>query len=183
VLLFARSAEAHRAVNLAFDRQEVEKRYLALVRGALPDALRVEAALSPGRKGRMRVAGPGEVRAKPAATRLRVVERFSRVEVSALVEAEPETGRTHQIRVHLAHAGAPLALDPDYGPPGPLCAADGSLLLERTPLHAARLALRHPVTIGLVVGRALLHPQDDDVAGAVDRAAALVHADPHGAVS
>jgi len=146
VLLFARSAEAHRAVNLAFDRQEVEKRYLALVRGALPDALRVEAALSPGRKGRMRVAGPGEVRAKPAATRLRVVERFSRVEVSALVEAEPETGRTHQIRVHLAHAGAPLALDPDYGPPGPLCAADGSLLLERTPLHAARLALRHPVT-------------------------------------
>jgi hypothetical protein len=44
-------------------------------------------------------------------------------------------------------------------------------------------ALRHPVAIGLVVGRALLHPQDDDVAGAVDRAAALVHADPHGAVS
>jgi len=159
VLLLARSAAAHRAVNLAFDRQEVEKRYLALVRGSLPDALRVEAPLSPGRKGRMRVAAPGDARAKPAATRFRVVERFARAEISALVEAEPETGRTHQIRVHLAHAGAPLALDPDYGPPGPIRGADGAVLLERTPLHAARLALRHPITGEALVIEAPL-PED-----------------------
>lgn len=144
VLLFARSAEAHRAVNLAFDRQEVEKQYLAFVRGSLPDECRVDAAIAPGRKGRMRVAPPGDPRGKAAATRLRVRERFGRAEVSALVEAEPESGRTHQIRVHLAHAGAPLAVDPDYGPPPPLCGADGQVLLDRTPLHAAALALRHP---------------------------------------
>ncbi|MBI5071242.1 MAG: RluA family pseudouridine synthase [Deltaproteobacteria bacterium] len=145
VLLFARTAAAHRAVNLAFDRQEVHKRYLALVRGPLPDALRVEAPLVPGRKGRVRVAGPGDPRARQAATRLRVLERFARAEVTALVEAEPETGRTHQIRVHLAHAGAPLAVDPDYGPRSPLRDQAGAVLLERTPLHAAALSLRHPV--------------------------------------
>jgi len=170
VLLFARSAEAHRAVNLAFDRQEVEKRYLALVRGALPDELRVEAALSPGRRGRMRVAAVGEARAKAAATRLRVVERFTRPEVSALVEAEPETGRTHQIRVHLAHAGAPLAVDPDYGSPGPIRGADGSVLLARTPLHAARLALRHPAT---GVALAIEAPLSEDLARLVAWARAV----------
>jgi tRNA pseudouridine32 synthase/23S rRNA pseudouridine746 synthase len=146
VLLFARSAEAHRAVNLAFDGQEVHKRYVALGRGPLPDAIRVDAPLAPGRKGRMRVAAAGDTRAKPTATRLRVLERFAREEVTALVEAEPETGRTHQIRVHLAHAGAPLAVDPDYGPRPPLRDLAGAVLLERTPLHAARLVLRHPVT-------------------------------------
>jgi len=159
VLLFARSAEAHRAVNLAFDRQEVKKRYLALVRGPLPDVLRVEAALAPGRKGRMRVAAPGDARAKAAATRLTVVERFARAEVTALVEAVPETGRTHQIRVHLAHAGAPLAVDPDYGPPPPLRDAAGALLLERTPLHAAMLSLRHPLGGGELLLEAPL-PED-----------------------
>src|SRR5512138_2411030 len=63
----------------------------------------------------------------------------------ALVEALPETGRTHQIRVHLAAAGTPLAVDPDYGDEGPLRGADGAVLLQRTPLHAALLELRHPV--------------------------------------
>lgn len=145
VLLFARSAEAHRAVNLAFDRREVGKVYLAFVRGALPDALRIDAPLAPARKGRMRVARPGEPRAKEAATAFRVRERFARAEVTALVEAAPETGRTHQIRVHLAHAGAPLCFDPDYGPREPL-REGGATLLDRTPLHAAALELAHPDT-------------------------------------
>lgn len=159
VLLFARTAAAHRGVNLAFDGQEVHKRYLALVRGPLPEALRVDAPLAPGRKGRMRVAPPGDTRARPAATRLRVLERFARAEVSALVQAEPETGRTHQIRVHLAHAGAPLAVDPDYGPRPPLRDAGGAVLLERTPLHAATLSLRHPDTgAGLAIEAPL--PED-----------------------
>ena len=146
VLLFARSAEAHRAVNLAFDRREVGKVYLAFVRGTLPDALRIDAPLAPARKGRMRVARPGEPRAKAASTAFRVGERFARAEVTALVEASPETGRTHQIRVHLAHAGAPLCFDPDYGPRQPLRDAGGATLLDRTPLHAAILELAHPST-------------------------------------
>ncbi len=146
VLLFCRSAAAHRAVNLAFDRREVEKRYLAVVRGEIPDALRVDLAIAPGRRGRMRGAAPGDRGARPAATAFRVLERLRRPEATALVEAAPETGRTHQIRVHLASAGAPLCLDPDYGPPGPLRDAAGRPLIERTPLHAWKLELLHPTT-------------------------------------
>jgi len=146
LLLMARSAVAHRALNLAFDRHQVEKRYLAVVTGALPDELRVEAAIAPARRGRMRPARPDDPRGKPAATRFRMQERLRRPEASALVECLPETGRTHQIRVHLAHAGAPLAFDPDYGPREPLRDREGRVVLERTPLHASRLILAHPVT-------------------------------------
>jgi tRNA pseudouridine32 synthase/23S rRNA pseudouridine746 synthase len=150
VLVFARTAEAHRALNLAFDHREVEKRYLAIVRGEPPALARIDAAIAPARKGRMRPARPGDPKAKEAATEVRVLERFSAREdlalpALALVEALPETGRTHQIRVHLAFAGTPLAVDPDYGEKAPL-AAGAEVLLARTPLHAARLALGHPVT-------------------------------------
>jgi tRNA pseudouridine32 synthase/23S rRNA pseudouridine746 synthase len=144
VLLFARNAAAHRAVNLAFDRHQVEKRYLAVVRGDLPERSRVEVGIAPGRRGRMRAAAPGDPRAKPAATSFRVLERLARPEARALVEAVPETGRTHQIRVHLAWAGAPLCFDPDYGPAEPIRDAEGRILLDRTPLHASLLALAHP---------------------------------------
>jgi RluA family pseudouridine synthase len=150
VLLFARTAQAHRALNLAFDRREVEKRYVALVRGEPPDEARIEVALAPARRGRMRPGRAGDPNAKDAATAVRVLERFPAREALALpalalVEALPETGRTHQIRVHLAFAGTPLAVDPDYGEAAPL-AAGAEVLLARTPLHAARLALAHPAT-------------------------------------
>jgi tRNA pseudouridine32 synthase/23S rRNA pseudouridine746 synthase len=147
VLLFARTAEAHRALNLAFDAGEPEKRYLAIVRGTPPEEVRVDVALAKGRKGRVRPARPGEVGAKPSATRFQRLELFGAAALGgpfALVEALPETGRTHQIRVHLASLGTPLALDPDYGEEGPLLRADGTAWLERTPLHAERLRVRHP---------------------------------------
>jgi tRNA pseudouridine32 synthase/23S rRNA pseudouridine746 synthase len=145
VLLFARSAAAHRALNLAFDSRAVEKRYLAIVRGAPADDRRVTAWIAPGRKGRMRFAAEGDDRAKPAATRVRVVERFPGAGL-ALVECAPETGRTHQIRVHRLAEGTPLAFDPDYGDEVPLRDEGGVVLLARTPLHAASVALAHPVT-------------------------------------
>lgn len=145
VLVLARTAAAHRALNLAFDARGVEKRYLALVRGAPPDAQRIELAIAPGRKGRMRAAAPEDSRGKPSATVVRVVERFPAAGL-ALVECLPETGRTHQIRVHLAAAGTPLALDPDYGDEAPIVDGAGGVLLARTPLHAATLAFAHPAT-------------------------------------
>ena len=145
VLLLARSAEAHRALNLAFDAREVEKRYVALVRGAPPDVQRIDRGIAPARKGRMRPAAPDDPRGKPSATVVRVVERFPGVGL-ALVECAPETGRTHQIRVHLAAVGTPLAFDPDYGDDAPVRAGDGALLLGRTPLHAVSLSLAHPLT-------------------------------------
>jgi tRNA pseudouridine32 synthase/23S rRNA pseudouridine746 synthase len=148
VLVFARTAEAHRTLNLAFDRGEPEKRYLALVAGEPPPEIRLDASLAPARRGRMRAVPPGDPRGKPAATRVRRLEAFPARPWTggplALVEASPETGRTHQIRVHLAYAGFPLAVDPDYGRPAPLLAPGGGVLLARTPLHASRLALRHP---------------------------------------
>jgi len=142
VLLLALDAATHRAASLAFEQGVPEKRYLALVSPALTGPARVEAALVPARRSRMRVAGPGE-EGKPAVTELVPVETFGDV---ALVEARPLTGRTHQIRVHLRHAGAPLLLDPQYGRPEPvserrLGGESDAPVLARTPLHASRLVL------------------------------------------
>ncbi|HEX9240877.1 MAG TPA: RluA family pseudouridine synthase [Anaeromyxobacter sp.] len=148
VLLFARTAEAHRALNLAFDRGEPRKRYVALVRGVPAPERRVDVAIAPARRGRMRPARAGDPRAKAAATVFRLLEQLPLRAWAggplALVEALPETGRTHQIRVHLASAGMPLALDPDYGEEAPLLGPDGAPLLVRTPLHAARIEVAHP---------------------------------------
>ncbi len=149
LLVFARTAEAHRALNLALDRREVGKRYLALVRGRPPPEQRITVAIAPARRGRMRPARPGDARGKPAETRVSLLEAFPErggLPALSLVEAVPETGRTHQIRIHLAYAGIPLVLDPDYGEASPLRGPGGVVLLERTPLHAATLELRHPAT-------------------------------------
>jgi len=147
VLVFARTAAAHRTLNMAFERGAPEKTYLALVAG-LPadDAWRCEATIATGRKGRMRPGRAGEAGAKAAATAFRVLQRLEARAgcPAALVEARPETGRTHQIRVHLRCAGHPLLLDPDYGEAAPLLDAAGTPVLARTPLHAARLSLPHP---------------------------------------
>ena len=142
VLLLALDARMHRAASLAFEHGLADKRYLALVSPPLARALRVDAALVPARRSRMRVAEPGE-EGKPAVTALAPVETFGEV---ALVEARPLTGRTHQIRVHLRHAGAPLLVDPQYGRPDPvteraLGGGSDAVVLARTPLHASRLVL------------------------------------------
>ncbi len=169
VLVFARTAEAHRALNLAFDRGEPAKRYLALVRGAPPAERRIEVAVAPARRGRMRPARPGDPRGKRAATVIRRIEAFPPRPWAggalALVEALPETGRTHQIRVHLAAEGFPLAVDPDYGEAGPLRGEGGEVLLARTPLHAARLELRHPAHGGALEIEA---PLPADMAAALE---------------
>ncbi len=165
VLLFARSAAAHRALNLAFDRGEPRKRYVALVRGVPAPERRIDIAIAPARRGRMRPARPGDARGKAAVTVVRLLEAFPARPWSggplALVEALPETGRTHQIRVHLAHAHHPLAVDPDYGAEEPLLGPDGRTLLDRTPLHASRLELVHPASGRPLVLEAPL-PEDMD---------------------
>jgi tRNA pseudouridine32 synthase/23S rRNA pseudouridine746 synthase len=128
VLVLARTAEAHRSWSIAFERGRVEKEYLAFTVGH-PREGRISAALVEAGRGRMRVAAEGEA-GKPARTRVVVARRW---EGHALVRAFPETGRTHQIRVHLAHAGAPIVADPLYG------SAATELPIDRVALHAARL--------------------------------------------
>ena len=141
VLLFARTADAHRELCGAFEHHKVAKRYLALVRGVLAGDRRIDAPVAAGRKGKMR-AGEGIAGARAATTFLRLFAPFP--PGVSLVEAFPASGRTHQVRVHLAHAGHPLLVDPDYGDAPPWIAPGGGAVLERTPLHAASLEFLHP---------------------------------------
>jgi RluA family pseudouridine synthase len=113
-LVVAKTVEAERVLGLAFEQGGIDKRYLALVEGEMPlangDSETIDLAIGPDtkRNGRMRVRRDG----KSSQTRVRVVERFRGF---TWVECEPLTGRTHQIRVHLAAKGFPLAVDPLYG--------------------------------------------------------------------
>ena len=108
VILFARSTGAQRELSLQFEEGGIEKEYLALCDGIAQEASgRIDAPLAKGRKGRMKIDPAG----KPSATRWRVLERFA---AHTLVEARPETGRTHQIRVHLGSIDLPIVGDDRY---------------------------------------------------------------------
>jgi RluA family pseudouridine synthase len=164
VVLFGLTRAAHRALNAAFESRRAEKTYLALVRGDLAAPARCELPLVEGRRGAMRVAGRGDARAQTARTDVEPVERFGG---ATWCSCRPFTGRTHQIRVHLAALGHPLLLDPRYGEPGPVlrralhpgCTDPDAAALSRTPLHAAALRLPHPSGRGFLQVEAPL-PED-----------------------
>jgi len=139
VTVLARTAEAERRLAEAFRTGGPEKTYLALcARAPEPPEGRIDAPLGrdPLRPGRRAVTPGGD----PAATRYRTLATGPGG--AALVEARPETGRTHQIRVHLAALGAPLLGDARYGGPRMV----GALPIPRVMLHALRLEIDHPAT-------------------------------------
>ncbi len=173
VLALARTAEAHRHLNLQFDAHSVVKIYHALVVGA-PDwatqVVNLPLRADGDRRHRTVVDPRG---GKPGITELRVLDRLGNY---ALVEAIPRTGRTHQIRAHLAALGHPLVGDALYGGEHVVSAAAGRPgvrrpetaarpLLERPGLHAWSLTIRHPCT-----GEALTctAPYPPDLAGALE---------------
>lgn len=154
VLLFARNAQAHSFLNEQFFNHTVQKKYLALIRGApeqvewsceLPlraDADKMHRTIIDARRG------------KDAITRFKLVESLGQY---SIVEAYPETGRTHQIRVHLAATGYPIACDPLYGDGKPILLSllkrrwkgdiyEEKPLIARTALHAEYISFIHPVT-------------------------------------
>jgi 23S rRNA pseudouridine1911/1915/1917 synthase len=137
LLVIACDAAAAEALRAMFRRHEVERRYLALVRGAVAhERFVVDAPL--GRRGAtIRLDAVG---GRPAETAFEVAERFAR---ATLLEAAPRTGRTHQIRVHLAAVGHPILGDRRYGGGGDDARALG---LDRPFLHAWRIAFDHPAT-------------------------------------
>jgi 23S rRNA pseudouridine1911/1915/1917 synthase len=151
VTVLARTREAAAALSEAFRTGAPRKTYLALTaRAPAPPHGRIEARLGPDplRPGRRMVVAAGE----EAATAYQTLRTGDR---AALVEARPETGRTHQIRVHLAHLGAPLLGDARYG--GPRLVVETSI--PRVMLHAQRLELAHPATGAALVFHA---PLPDD---------------------
>jgi 23S rRNA pseudouridine1911/1915/1917 synthase len=137
LLVVAKDDETYEALRAILRRHEAERTYAALARGRVEhDRFAVDAPL--GRSGpRIRVQ-PGTGR--EAETRFEVRERFRR---ATLVAATPQTGRTHQIRVHLSAVGHPILGDAKYGGGGDPAKALG---LTRPFLHAERLRFRHPRT-------------------------------------
>ncbi len=136
LLVVAKNDRAHRFLSDQFKAHTTEKTYLALVHGHLsPSRGLIDAPIGrdPRHRQRMAVVALG----RPAQTAYRVVRYVGGY---TLLEAMPQTGRTHQIRVHLASIGHPVAGDPAYGP------REGLPGLRRQFLHAARLRIRLPST-------------------------------------
>lgn len=154
LLVVAKTLEAQTDLVRQLQARTVKREYQALARGEVERGGTVDAAIGrhPIQRTKMAVVMGG----KPARTHFRVVERFS---TCTLIECSLETGRTHQIRVHLDHIGHPLVGDPVYGrganrvPRGPA--------FDRQFLHARKLGLVHPVS-----GRSMLwkSPLPDDMA-------------------
>ena len=136
LLAVARSDEAHRRLQQLLRRRKLVREYLALVRGRPRSKRgRIEAPIGRDRHDPTRISLDSDT-PRDAVTNFEVVETMRR---HALLRAALETGRTHQIRVHLAAIDLPVSGDPAYG-------VEGDLGLERQFLHAARLAFPHPFT-------------------------------------
>ena len=138
VLVVAKNDQALRALQGAFKSRSVEKRYLALVAGQPPDSGTIETLHGRHPKHRQRFTGKVKV-GRPAITHYQVTRRYLQ---GARVEVRLETGRTHQIRVHLSELGFPILGDELYGTKASLHPE----LIGRQALHAWKLSFPHPRT-------------------------------------
>lgn len=136
MVVFALTAEAHRSLNIQFEKHEVEKTYHALINGVPKwdeKVTKFPLRVNVGHKHRTMVDNRNGLRSE---TRFKLLERY---QTAALVEASPLTGRTHQIRVHAYALGHPLLGDVLYSAPE-------TDVIPRPALHAFSLAFTHPET-------------------------------------
>ncbi|HXA53751.1 MAG TPA: RluA family pseudouridine synthase [Solirubrobacteraceae bacterium] len=157
LLVVARSEEAHRLLQQALAARRIEREYLALVEGRPParsGTIEAPIGRDPQVRTRMAVGGNFPRQARTHFTLERTLPAHS------LLRVRLDTGRTHQIRVHMRAIGHPVAGDPEYG-------TAGTLGLERQFLHATRLSLPHPITAAALEVRS---PLPADLAAALRRA-------------
>ena len=160
VIVVAKTNPVHLALSAQFESRDVQKEYFAITIGKVQmdrDVVRFPIGPHPYQRDKMAVR-EGHPLSRDAETWFEVIERF---EGYTAIKVLPKTGRTHQIRVHLSHIGAPVLCDRQYAghsqvtrgqlarrlarrePPQP---GDDDVLLERQALHARRLELNHPIT-------------------------------------
>lgn len=153
VILFAKTAEAHRFLSQQLENRRVMKTYLAMVQGEVDHDGIIDLAIdvNPGRKGKMLIRRRG----KESVTEYQVLERYRGFTWLKIV---PKTGRTHQIRVHLEAIGHPLLVDPIYGGRQAVYLSElkpsykykpneeRRPLIDRLTLHAAEIHFTHPVS-------------------------------------
>ncbi|WP_374414838.1 RluA family pseudouridine synthase [Novosphingobium colocasiae] len=145
LLVVAKTDKAHEGLAAQFADHSIVRAYLALVGGRpLPTAGTVTGAIARSSANRKKMALVEDGRGKHAVTHFRTLEPFSG---ATLIECRLETGRTHQVRVHMASIGHPLLGDPVYGrTPSKLRPLLSRLGFSRQALHAAELGFVHPVT-------------------------------------
>ena len=150
IMVIAKTDQVHRLLVDSFKNRQLEKEYLTLLHGLLREKTgRIVAPIGrhPIQRQKMAIRPNG---GKHAASRWQVIEEFG--STFSLVKVTIETGRTHQIRVHMAHLGCPVVGDTVYG------GGKDNRLFSRQMLHASRLIFRHPLTNELINKKAELWP-------------------------
>jgi 23S rRNA pseudouridine1911/1915/1917 synthase len=151
LIIVAKNDEAHAKLSAQFAAREVKKKYVALVHGWVKKdlgTLNQSIRRDPVRRTRMTTKGEG---GRTAVTHYRVAQRLdTRFGKFSLLEVKIDTGRTHQIRVHVAAMGNPVVGDTLYGAPKQARGKNAVTVLQRNFLHAAEIEFRHPRT-GVVV--------------------------------
>lgn len=139
LVLVAKTEAAHKALAIQFKKREIHKEYLAFVKGSVKkDKGSIDLQIGRHKTHRKKMVA-GRNNGRQACTHYEVLQRFKKC---TYLKLRPETGRTHQIRVHLASLNHPIIGDKLYGGKNPYC---DNLKLERHALHACHLELKHPI--------------------------------------
>ncbi|MDQ0161659.1 23S rRNA pseudouridine1911/1915/1917 synthase [Bacillus alveayuensis] len=153
LLMVAKNDKAHESLVQQLVNKTVTRKYLAIVHGVIPhDVGTIDAPIGRDPKDRQKMTVT-DVNSKEAITHFRVLERFDHY---TFIECKLETGRTHQIRVHMKYIGYPLAGDPKYGP-------KKTLPIEGQALHAGVLGFIHPRTGEYMEFEAPLPPEFENI--------------------